>query len=86
LSNNKKELLLTYFEDIITKDIEQRYNVRESKKLRAIARFYLTNTSRPVTFSSVAKMIGMNTDTAEKFSSYFEDVYLIFCKKVFLEG
>ena len=83
LSEEKKQLLLTYFDDIITKDIERRYNLREREKLRALARFYLTNISSPITFNSLSKFLNTTTNTTEKFSSYLEEANILFFVKRF---
>jgi len=83
LSNNKKFLLLTYFDDILTKDIERRYRLKKSDKLRSLAKFYLTNTSHLITFNSLKKFLNTTTTTIEKFSSYLEEVNLLFFVKRF---
>ncbi len=83
LSDNKKELLLTYFDDILTKDIEKRYKLKKSEKLRMLARFYMTNISNLVTFNSLAKFLDTSTVTVGKFSSYLEEANLIFFVKRF---
>lgn len=83
LNKEKKILLLTYFEDILTEDIEKRYKVREGRKLRALAKFYLTNISNSVTFNSLKKYLELSVDTIEKFSSYFERNNLLFFIKAF---
>ena len=83
LSNEKKQLLLTYFDDILTKDIERRYKLKESEKLRALARFYLTNISNTITFNSIKKFLETTTNTIEKFSSYLEEVNMLFFVKRF---
>ncbi len=83
LSNNKKEILLTYFEDIITKDIVQRYRVFKINDLLALARFYLTNIASLITFNSIKEFINLSVDTIETFTKYLESVYLIFFIKKF---
>ncbi len=83
LSREKKQLLLTYFDDILTKDIEKRYRLRKSEKLRALARFYLTNISSPITFNSLKNALDTTTNTIEKFSSYLEEAGLVFFVKRF---
>lgn len=37
--NLKKAILLTYFDDIITKDTVERYKIRISEKLKTLANF-----------------------------------------------
>ncbi len=82
-SKDKKQLLLTYFEDVITKDIEKRYDVKEKEKLRTLSRFYLTNISSPVTFNSLRKHLSTTTNTIERFSSFLEETNMIFFVKRF---
>lgn len=83
LNQEKKQLLLTYFDDIITKDIEQRYHIKESEKLRSLARFYLTNISNPVSFNSLKSSLRLSTGTIDKFSAYMEEANLLFFLKRF---
>lgn len=83
LSNEKKQLLLTYFDDILTKDIEKRYRLKKGEKLRALARFYLTNISSLITFNSLKKSLDTTTNTIEKYSSYLEEASMIFFVKRF---
>lgn len=82
-SSEKKQLLLTYLDDIITKDIERRYRVKETEHLRALARFYLSNISNRITFNSITKFLDTTTATIEKFSSYMQEAHLIFFVKRF---
>ncbi|MEW6556993.1 MAG: ATP-binding protein [Elusimicrobiota bacterium] len=83
LSEDKKRLLLTYFDDILTKDVEKRYKIKKVEVLRTLARFYLTNTAKPITFNSVRKVLNTATVTVEKFSAYLEAANLIFFVKRF---
>ena len=83
LAEEKKQLLLTYFDDIITKDIERRYEVRRGDKLRVLAKFYLTNISKPITFNSISKTMDISKNTVEIFSRYLEDAFLVFLIKKF---
>jgi predicted AAA+ superfamily ATPase len=83
LSSYKKQLTLTYFDDILTKDIERRYQLMKSDKLRALARFYLTNISNPITFNSLKTSLGTTTNTIEKYSAYLEEAGMIFFVKRF---
>ncbi len=83
LSSQKKELQLMYFEDILNKDIVRKYRIRKSEKLKSLAKYYLSNVSNLITFSSLGKQLGIATDTVEKYSGYFEASYLIFFVKRF---
>lgn len=78
LQEEKKELLLRYFEDVLGKDIAERYNIRIVEKLRILAKWYLTVFASPNSYRKIAKTIGISIDTVERFSSYMSDAYLIF--------
>lgn len=83
LNEEKKRLLLTYFDDTLTKDIERRYKLKETETLRTLAKFYLTNIASSITFNSLRKFLNTTTNTIEKFSSYLEETGLIFLIKRF---
>ncbi|MEM5832544.1 MAG: ATP-binding protein [Candidatus Aenigmatarchaeota archaeon] len=78
LSESKKDILLTYFEDITTKDILLRYKIKKANELISLAKFYLTNISNLITFTSIEKSLNISADTIQKFSRYFEETFLIF--------
>ncbi|MBI2449440.1 ATP-binding protein [Candidatus Pacearchaeota archaeon] len=81
-NSQKKELLQTYFRDIIIKDIVQRYNIREVNKLNDLAKYYLTNVSTLQSFNNIKNVLKLNLDTVERFSYYLSSVYLLnFVKK-----
>jgi predicted AAA+ superfamily ATPase len=83
LSNNKKEILLAYFDDIVRKDVVERHSVRKISKLLTLAKFYLANISSHITFSSLERYVVISSDTIEKFSLYLQEVGLIFFLKRF---
>lgn len=83
LKETKREILQRYYEDIIMKDVITRYKIRAIAALKTLANFYLTNVSKPVTFGSLKKFLGLSLRTVERFSSYLEAAYLIFLLKKF---
>lgn len=83
LSKPKKEILLGYFEDIVTKDLMRRFRVRKQEELKSLVRYYLSNVSSLSTFRSAGNFLGISSGTVEKFSSYLEQVYLTFFVKRF---
>lgn len=74
---NQKEILIAYFNDLIYKDLVRRYNLRQDEKMKTLLQFYFNNTASLITFNSIRKFIDLSTDTIEKFSSYFENIYLL---------
>jgi predicted AAA+ superfamily ATPase len=83
LKEDKREILTTYFDDVIGRDIIARYNLRKPDKLKSLARYYLTNIGSPASFNSVRKFLSIPLDTVERFSYYLTYPYLIFFVKKF---
>jgi len=83
LKENKKEILLTYFNDLLEKDLIKRYKIRKGEKLKEVVKFYFSNNSSLITFNSLEKSLGISADTIEKFSGYLENIYFIFFVKRF---
>lgn len=81
LKGEKKEILLRYFEDILNKDLIKRYKIRKSEKLNSLAKFYLSNISSPITYSSIENYLNISADTIEKYSGYFENAFMLFFLK-----
>ncbi|MEW6102680.1 MAG: ATP-binding protein [bacterium] len=83
LHQQKKEILLRYYEDVLNKDLIKRFNIRKKEAIKSLAKYYLTNISNLITFNSIEKYLNLSADTIEKFSLYFEDAYILFFLKRF---
>jgi len=83
LSARKTEVLLEYFEDLLTKDLFRRFRIRKAALMKSLIKYYLSNASNLMTFSAAGKALEANPDTVERFCGYFEDVYLFFSLKRF---
>lgn len=82
LKDMKDELLQTYFEDIITKDVVERHGITNIAKLKSLAKFYLSNAGRRVSFNALSNTMGLSLDTVERYSYYLAESYLVsFIKK-----
>ncbi len=79
----KRRVLISYYEDIINRDIVQRYKVKKIDQLKALVRFYLTNISSYISFNSIAKFVKLPVETCRRFSSYIETSNLVFFVKRF---
>ena len=75
----RNELLSQYFSDILTKDIVERYGVKDVSKLRNLALFYSTNFTRSYSFNKVKKVadFSLSLDSVHRFSHYMESAFLI---------
>ena len=78
LKEEKEEILRRYFDDIVERDIALRYNIRKTEKLKALARYFLTNFSSHISYRKIAKFIGLSLDSIERYSSFMAEGYLLF--------
>jgi len=75
----QKELLTQYFNDILTRDIVNRYKVKDEDKLENLALFYSTNFTGKYSFNRIKKVIDfhLSLDSIQRFSKYLKDAFLI---------
>ncbi len=82
-----QELVKSYFDTIILKDIMDRYKIREGDKLKYLIKYYLTNISSLITYNNIYKSV-KNTlllplKSIQRYSEYIETSGLIFFTKKF---
>ncbi len=73
----RRELLREYLQDIIYKDIVNRYEIRSTHNLNLLVNYYLTNISSPHSSYSIKKALEIPTDTVSELTQYLEDAFLI---------
>jgi hypothetical protein len=73
----KKEILQNYFNDILIKDVQKRYNIRDVGKLEELAKYYLSNVSTLQSYNKIKNFLKTSLDTVERFSKYFNTARLI---------
>ncbi len=78
LSKNKIDIIKSYFDTIILKDVISRFNIRNNDELNRLARFYITSIGSRVTFNSAANFLKLPVKTVYNFSIYLEKSYLLF--------
>ena len=72
-------VLTSVLNDIIGKDISERYRVRKPGELRAVLRFLIANAANPITFRSITENFGLRSpNTVQKYVGYAEEAYLVF--------
>jgi len=69
--SEKKLILEGYFRDILLKDVQKRFKIRETAKLENLAKYYLTNISTIQPHNQVKKIVNLSLDSMERFSYYF---------------
>jgi hypothetical protein len=67
-----------YFNDIIQRDIMERYNVKNIKQIKELARYLITNSGNLATYNRLKKITELGINTAIKYLSYLENAYLVF--------
>ena len=77
-SNDKFLLLRNYFEDILNRDLISRFKIRETEKLKALAKFYFSNSSSLISYNKIAKFLKIPLNTVERFSEYLTYPYLVY--------
>ena len=77
-SDKKAFLLQQYFEDIIHKDIIDRYNIRNTKQLMEIARYLISTSGSKVSLNKLSKVFGISKDTISTYMGYMINAYLLF--------
>jgi len=78
LKYTKIEILQGYFNDIIQRDIVERYGVKNIKQIKELARYLITNSGNLTTYNRLKKMTELGINTAIKYLSYLENAYLVF--------
>jgi len=78
----KEDLIKSYFDTIIIRDIIERYNVSNEHNLRYLIMYYLTNISSTITYNRVSNStknsnISLPVKSVQRYSNYIESTNLI---------
>lgn len=74
----KRELLVTYYQNILLKDIVPRFNVANSREIQELLRYLLSHTGKPCSYAQLGKIIGLSDKTIKEYIYYFKQSYLLF--------
>ena len=79
LKNDDLELSRQYFEDILNKDILNRYRIREVKELKDLILFLFSNVGGIYSYSTLKDVCGIkSTSTIKNYIDYFQNVFLLY--------
>ncbi len=73
----KIKVLEQYFDDILYKDIIDRYSLN-SQKARDLALFFVTNFTSIISLRSIRTSLGLSYDAGKDYLSYFKEAFLFF--------
>ena len=68
----KREIVNSYWDTIIIKDIKKRFKVRKDAELEAVGRFLCSNPASLISFRKIGNILAMPFKTVERFFKYFE--------------
>ena len=73
------QAVIKVYDDILTKDILLRYNVKKINELKQLGKYILSNSSDEISYSKLAKILGVNhVSTISNWISYFKEAFLVF--------
>ncbi|MFA4669462.1 ATP-binding protein [Pyrococcus kukulkanii] len=74
-----REFLINLYDDIITRDVAVRYNVRNFRELKELAFYVLSNFSARITYNKLKNLFKIgNLQTVKNYIEYLTSAYLIF--------
>lgn len=74
---NKRGYVQSLMEAIITKDIQQRFKIRNTDALRKIANHLINNVCQEVNYDSISQLMKITDQTAKKYVGYLRQAFLI---------
>ena len=70
--------------DILQRDIVNRYNIRKPSELKTVVKFLIANTASPITYRSIRhNFMIQSANTVQKYIEYAEETYLVFTVRRF---
>lgn len=77
--NEDRKLLILqqYFEDIVHKDIIDRYGIRNAKQLMDLARYLISVAGSKVSYNKLSRIFGISNDAIAMYVGYMIDAFLI---------
>lgn len=83
----RKKILQDYFEMMIYRDLVERFSVRNTILLKALAKYLVTNIGNPFSVTSYYKMIKQSQEVSKgtllEYLSYLEDISLVYFLPLF---
>jgi len=84
LQYQNKEVLKNVYEDILYRDIAVRYDIKETKSLRELALYFLTNLGGLFSYNKLKKNLGLGSvNTVKSYVEHLENSFLIFTINLF---
>ncbi|HIH38675.1 ATP-binding protein [Candidatus Woesearchaeota archaeon] len=79
LKNEDLQLSKQYFEDILNKDILNRYQIKQIKKTKDLLLYLFSNVGKPYSYSTLKQVTGIKSlSTIKNYIDYFRNVFLLY--------
>ncbi len=77
--NDDLQLSKQYFEDIVNKDILNRYQIRQVKETKDLLLYLFSNVGTPYSYSTLKQVTGIKSmSTIKNYIDYFRNVFLLY--------
>lgn len=74
-----KAMISRIYDDILTKDILLKHNIKKIEELKKLANYLVTNSSQEATYSKLSKILGIKSIiTISNWIGYLENSFLVF--------
>ena len=74
---NKRAYMQSLIEAIISKDIRNRYKIRDIESLRIVANHLINDACQEVKYGQLAKQLGISDKTLKKYVDYLRQAFLV---------
>jgi uncharacterized protein len=78
LIENDLEILKTYYQTILLKDVIDSNQIRDSFGLKQVAYYLISNTSELFSYNQIAKNLSIHENTVKEYIEYLKEAYLFF--------
>jgi len=79
IKNNDVKLSKYYFEDILNKDVLNRYKIKQTKEIKDMILYLFSNAGRTYSYSTLKQVTDIKSlSTIKSYIDYFKNVFLLF--------
>jgi predicted AAA+ superfamily ATPase len=73
------ELSKQYFEDIVNKDVVNRYKIKQTKEIKDLLLYLFSTTGKTYSYNALKQLTGIKSlSTIKNYIDYFKNVYLLY--------
>lgn len=76
--STKRELLVSYYETILERDVILRNNIKNKREIKQLARFVLSNDGSLISSYALEKTMKISSENINRYLGFFEEAFVIF--------